>query len=182
MWGRRFRSNIEWPYIIISDTLRHHTKYMRQAVTPLHGKSDNRHASFPNKSSVIQNWLQAARSFFKIWQWFTCSRPVFLVCNLKFIIVLKNYFVLPKNTNEVWKRSPFCEMEAVLPGINYRRFGQICCLYLQRNIHFTLTHHLWLQINFHTIFQSIPSTFKYSYLLTYSMEQSPSWEANWFCS
>ena len=32
------------------------------------------------------------------------------------------------------------------------------------------------------IFQFFYSSCKYTYLLTYSMEQSPSWEANWFCS
>jgi len=127
---------------LISATLRHHTKYTRYAVTRLHGISETQHASFPNKSSVIHNELHAARSFFKIWHSLTCSRPFFLVCNFKFIILPKNHFIAPNHTNAVWKRLPLSEIEVVLPDKNYWLCGELCFPYLRRNIYFSLTHHI----------------------------------------
>jgi hypothetical protein len=54
--------------------------------------------------------------------------------------------------------------------------------YIHIYIH-TCTMHKYIHIYSYTYIQAKTRTYTYiHYLLTYSMEQSPSWEANWFCS
>jgi hypothetical protein len=134
MCGRWLRSNIEWPDIFISATLHHNTMYTRCSVTRLHGISETRHASFPNSHQLfITNYTPQGLSLKSDSHSPAPDQSSSCVTWSSLNYRKTNHY------NTAWKRLPVSEIEAVLPGINYWRCGEICFLYLRcNNIYFTL--------------------------------------------